>query len=133
MGGSFSVGGDEEKEPEEVDAGDREVAGAEAVLGVEDDRGDGVGEFFEPGGDHELAITRRTGGDDHEGGLPGESGAGEAVIEEWVRDGRRVFDADGVEDEKERSEDQHAPDAGGPVDDFGEFYVGSGHGLRTVW
>ena len=45
MRGSFEVGGDEEGEPEEVDAGEGEVADGEAALGVEDDRGDGVGSF----------------------------------------------------------------------------------------
>ena len=82
----------------------------------------GVGGFFEDGGDHQGAIAGRICGDETEGDLPSQGAAYEAVIEAWVRDGWRIFLTDEVKHKIERRDDQQAPDAGNPKDNFCEFH-----------
>lgn len=83
--------------------------------------GRGVGHFFEDGGEHQGAIADRISGDEAKSDLPGERAADETVKEARMRDGRRVFLTDEVKHEVERGDDEQAPDACNPEDNFREF------------
>src|SRR5215475_4348345 len=92
------------------------------MLGVEDGDSDGVGDFFDDGGEDHEAEADGVSGDDEEGDLPGESASGKAVVEAGMGNGWGILLPDFVEDEIERRDDEHAIDAGDVEDVFGKFH-----------
>ncbi len=109
--------GDAEGEIE--DAGEDDGRG-DAVLPCEAEDGDGVGEFFEDGGEHERAVAAGAGADQEEGELPGKDGAEEAVVELGVVEGRRVRCAVACFEDVERGDSDDAEEAGEPEDGASE-------------
>ena len=93
-----------------------------AFLQNEDDDRDRVDEFFEDGGHHHGTKTNWVSGDEDEGDLPDQGDADKSIKKGWVRDGWRVFFADKIEHEIERSNDQETPDGGDPENDPGESH-----------
>lgn len=93
-----------------------------AFLQNEDNDWNGVDEFFEDGRNHHGAKTNRVCGDDDEGDLPYQCDADESIKKGGMGDGRRVFFANQIEHEIERSNDKETPDGGDPENDPGEFH-----------
>ena len=95
------------------------------MLQIEHNEGRSVAEFLDHRRNHHRTQAHRVPGNHDECDLKSQPHADESVVKRGMRDGRGVLAPDQIEHEIERREYQHAPNAGDPKHDLGEF-----HGTR---
>src|ERR1700733_7335560 len=92
------------------------------MLEIEHDEGRASAEFLDHRRDYHRAEPHRVQRNHDECDLEGQPYTDEAVVEPGMRDRRGILASDEIENEIERREYQHAPDAGYPEYDLGEFH-----------
>src|SRR4030095_1076011 len=107
---------------EEIERGKDEVRWMHALLENQGQDRNKESQFLENGWNHKGAEAKGIGGDEDECDLPDQSHASEPVKKDWMGDRRRIVPANQIEHEIERSDDEKAPDARNPEDDFCEFH-----------
>src|SRR5262249_14052073 len=97
----------------------------DTVLRIQNECGNEIAQFFEDAHEHQRSEADRIRRNDEKNELPGQRDSRKSVIKERMRDRRRILLANLVEDEKQRRQDQNAPDAGDVEKNFGEFHARS--------
>ncbi len=93
-----------------------------ALLQIQNKQSGSVAEFLQHRRQHHDSEAYRILRDDEEGKLPCQSGAEKAIIKTGMRDGRRILATDDVEHKIKRRENEDAPNACDPENNFGEFH-----------
>src|SRR5215813_4543199 len=89
----FEIRHEEKNGQQPIAARDVNVSNVHAVLGIKNESRNEVAEFFENTDEHQQPEAHGICRDDEKHELPSKCDSGKAVIEQWMGDGRRIFDA----------------------------------------
>src|SRR5262249_6281996 len=93
-----------------------------ALLQVECKNCNPISEFLDDRCDHDRSKAYGISGDDEKRNLPRQCCRDKAIVEAGMRDRWRISASDEIENEKQRGDYQHAPNASYQEDNLCEFH-----------